>query len=401
MYTNQTILSSKQATVDTCIAISLTDISSLARHAWQAEQKKVMFELAYGNLTAVLHKVFSREIAKSGNVVQYENLDRMLNSGIVNLFSGIQYEYDHEKAVDRLTAQLQKEYTERIDTALLNGRNAVNIISRDRLLKMYHDHVDKAQSSTYQSDTLPISLEVVHDIFLFLLEGNISVMDIALPYEQYRDKYGSIFYQRETRRFKNSENVTVTDGGIFVTNSDGDIKCKYRFKSKHYTHIVDKYRWDVDNAFIPFSGNGVTINDTVTITDQWIYVDTSKSVYDVVYTMCNTFIERSRRSFTSNTKSFDVVDENGMHEIDLPYIEGKLDEIIATDTYIDLVDVLSDKLGMKYSTACDFVKCYMLVGDGYNKQTACQIVGLSKRTFYHLQKTYIPALVGDYSHLFV
>ena len=150
-YTQFTILPSRIATVDALVNISLTDLASLEKHARQAEHDKVQFELSYDNLTAVLHKSFKGKMSKSGNVEQYENLDRSLNAGIVNLFSGMQYEYDHNTAIDRLTADLTAEYTERVNTALINGKSKVNIISRDRLLNMYRDRVNTAQNATINS----------------------------------------------------------------------------------------------------------------------------------------------------------------------------------------------------------------------------------------------------------
>lgn len=395
-YTQFTILPSRLATVNALVSISLHDLDGIARHAVNAEHDKQQFELSYDNLTAVLHKTFTRKMSQSGNVTQYENLDRSLNAGIVNLFSGMQYEYDHNTAIDRLTADLTAEYTERVNTALINGKSKVNIINRDRLLKMYRDRIDTAQNATYQSDTLPISLEVVHDIFVYLLSNGISVTELSLPYEQFRDKYSRIYARRETVKYKNKDNITVTDNGIFSTNEDGNRKCKYRFKSKQYTHVISKYNVHIDNTFIPFT-NTITIHDRYTITDKWIYVDTSKSVYDMIYTMCNTFIERERRSYTGQDNSFDNTDNH----IDLPYIEKRLDEIVTSDTFIDLVDVLTDKCGMKRMTANKFVKAFMLIGDGYTQKEATAIVGIYNTYFSDLKKRFLPVLVGDYSHLFV
>lgn len=332
---------------------------------------------AYLNIVTIVGKAFKSKGNTSGDVETYDRLRAGLFSSVSTLFSGSHFLDYHEQARRDLFAFLVRVYRRKLVKALEKGRDFLYLVSTKRIERIYAGLVHKHQNATISDDAVTMSFEIVHDVLAFLLDNGVNLATLSGDFDALRDMLSTTYYADAERRIRYTDTITIEDDGIYKTDEDGARRCRCRFRTRTYTHRVS----DGDRVELPAPRS---FADTYTIEGKWIIVKQSKSLYDVLYTMIDTYITQKRRDYVSGD-DYEVLGGDRLNTLKLSYIDANIADVDYRDTYraIYAALVVDD---VKRATAKKYIAFTILLEQGYTREDAEKRVGLSRRHYQNITR---------------
>lgn len=346
-------------------------------HAARAAEIATTDRAAYLNIVTIVGKAFKSKGNTTGDVETYDRLRAGLFTSVTTLFSGSHYLDYHEQARRDLVAFLDRVYRRKMIKALEHGRDYIYLVSTKRLEKLYTGLIHKHQNATINDDSVTMSFEIVHDVLAFLLSNGVTLNALSGDFDSLKDMLSATYYADAERRIRYTDSITVEDDGVYKTDEDGARRCRCKFRTRTYTHrISEGERIDLPTPR--------TIADTYTIEGKWIIVKQSKSAYDVLYTMIDTYITQKRRDYVSGD-DYEVLGGDRLNTVKLSYIDCNLDDVDFRDTYRAIYAALIGD-GVKLSTAKKYTAFTVLLEQGYTREDAEKRIGLSRRHYQNITR---------------
>lgn len=334
--------------------------------AYSAQQTKQHEKGVYLHVTSIVSKKLNQKAVNSGDFVLYDNLRKELYKGVNTMFSGTSY-FDYvSNALDRYVPFVQSVYRRKIQKAIENDREYIYLISTKRLVNIFRYLMQLEVNTATVQDTIPMPLEIVQDLHTFLLSCEIDITAHNYNYVQFKSVLDSTFYGVIDRRVKLTDNTIITEKGVYKTSDDGTQRRVIVFKTHDFITIGKK-------------------TDTYTIDGDYITVHAYKSIFDMLYTMCDTYITKERRNFTSND-TYENLTEKDTAQIDIDLIEAENSSL-----YASMFKALTDS-GLKKATAQKYINFALLLVDGHTKKDAEQMTELSQKQFNRISVKYAQAI---------
>lgn len=296
-------------------------------------------------------------------------------------------EISAQNAQKPFTAIIRSIYERRIERATLKGKSYINLISTNVIKRYFQSFMTNGANNK----TVHMSVEVVQDIALFLTQyAHENGLDVLTFFNKFGNEYSankallqSIWYDCNIKSYKLVDGLFVSVNGLYKLTETG-VKCKCRFRS----HMFNG-EYFTDGAYIANDG-------------KYINVLQYRSLYDMVYTICDTSITKERRAFTSNERLTVQDGKNNENEVSLfdsiGYTENGFINCENESFYTTVRNALQHK-GMKRTTAQKFVN--MLIMEIETKATKAELekCGLLSYSYYkQLFAQYKPVLANIAQH---
>lgn len=364
-------------TIDALLDLATPIIDAHRASATRAAEIATTDRDAYLNIVTIVGKAFKSKGNTSGDVETYDRLRAGLFASVSTLFSGSHFLDYHEQARRDLVDFLDRVYRRKLIKALENGRDFLYLVSTKRIERIYAGLIHKHQSATISDDAVTMSFEIVHDVLAFLLDSGVNLATLSGDFDALRDMLAATYYADVERRIRYTDTVSVEDDGIYKTDEDGARRCRCRFRTRTYTHRVS----DGDRVELPAP---CSFADTYTIEGKWIIVKQSKSLYDVLYTMIDTYITQKRRDYVSGD-DYEVLGGDRLNTVKLSYIDANIADVDFRDTYRAIYAALVGD-DVKRATAKKYIAFTILLEQGYTREDAEKRVGLSRRHYQNITR---------------
>lgn len=380
---------SKNALLDALTENAQKAIAPLLATCGKISDKQLQERAYYNAPVATVNGTLKSKYVNSNQSQVYINLQNGVQAGMQALFN--HYHSISEcktvdgvktytiRAFDEISAHnaqkpfiaiIRSIYERRIERATLNGKNYINLISTNVIKRYFQSFMTNGANNK----TVHMSVEVVQDIALFLTQyAHENGLDVSAFFNQFGNEYSanktllqSIWYDCNIKSYKLVDGLFIGVDGLYKLTETG-VKCKCRFRS----HM--------------FSGEYFTDGAYITNDGKHIDVLQYRSLYDVIYTICDTSITKERRSFTSNERLTVQDNKNNENEVSrfdtIGYTENGFINCENENFYITVRNALQRK-GMKRNTAQNFVN--MLIMELETKATKAELeqCGLLSYSYY-------------------
>lgn len=259
-------------------------------------EKQLKDRAIYNVPCAVIHGAFNAKYANSQQPA-YLYLKNGINAGINALFNNntinsvkmvdgkkiytvkSSFEIDCKTALPIFLYRISVIYERRIERAILNQRDYINLISNNALLKYFQSAIRKPTTASIVDKVM----EVVQDIAFELWKSGIDFNELTNDYNDNVKLLKNHWYDTIITRFKYNDTFVIKSNGIYKPDKSGNMKCKCRLRSNLFGNLYFN-----DSIFFSTEKN-----------TTYLCILRYRSLHDALFALANNFIEQERRSFVS------------------------------------------------------------------------------------------------------